>query len=665
MGTLSINTTLTEGRPWPLGAHWDGSGVNFALFSAHAELVELCVFEGSAMHVQLLPKCTDQVWHGYLPGAAPGLCYAFRVHGPAAPGHRFDAQRLLLDPYARELTGIFNYEHLPSSSNCLKACVVDESFDWGNDAPPAIPWANSVLYEIHVKGATRRHPGVPEATRGTYAGLASPAMLDHFRQLGITAVNLLPVHCFLDEERLVHSGRANYWGYNTLAFFAPEPRYAARVGGQSVIHEFKSMVHSLHTAGIEVILDVVFNHTAETDEYGPTISFRGIDNASYYRLPVDDLNRYENFSGCGNTFNLATPRVLQLVMDALRYWVDEMHVDGFRFDLAAALTRDSGFLTAVRQDPSLSGVKMIAEPWDLGPEGYRLGRFPAGWGEWNDRFRDDIRAFWLTRETGVACLAQRLAGSSEIFRHAGRTPQAGVNFITAHDGFTLRDLVSYQEKHNELNGEHNRDGHGHNLSWNCGEEGESHNPEVLKQRFQLKRALLTTLFVAQGVPMLQGGDELGRTQSGNNNAYCQDNLLTWLDWPHADADLLGFTAGLIKLRQRFPQLRRSAWLTGEAKIRGKRDILWWHADGREMGWDDWHSPHLGALGLILAPEDAEHTSQTLLVLINRDAQARCFHLPSGAWHQLCDSSADSPFAPLDKQITSTLSSRSVQLLSQE
>lgn len=665
METLSIDTKLKEGRPWPLGAHWDGSGVNFTLFSAHAELVELCVFEGSAMHVLSLPKCTDQVWHGYLPGATPGLRYAFRVHGPAAPGHRFDAQRLLLDPYARELTGIFTYEHLPSSSNCLKACVVDEFFDWGNDAPPAIPWADSVLYEIHVKGATRQHPGVLEATRGTYAGLASPAMLDHFRHLGITAVNLLPVHCFLDEERLVHSGRANYWGYNTLAFFAPEPRYAARVGGQSVIQEFKSMVHSLHTAGIEVILDVVFNHTAETDENGPTISFRGIDNASYYRLLSDDHNRYENFSGCGNTFNLATPRVLQLVMDALRYWVGEMHVDGFRFDLAAALTRDSGFLTAVRQDPLLSRVKMIAEPWDLGPDGYHLGRFPAGWGEWNDRFRDDIRAFWLTRETGVACLAQRLAGSSEIFRNAGRSPQAGVNFITAHDGFTLHDLVSYKEKHNELNGENNRDGHSHNFSWNCGEEGESHDPAVLRRRFQLQRALLTTLFVAQGVPMLQGGDELGRTQSGNNNAYCQDNLLTWLDWPHADADLIAFTAGLIKLRKLFPQLRRSAWLTGETKVRGKRDVLWWHPDGCEMGWDDWHSSHLGALGLMLAPEDAEYNSQTLLVLINRDAEEKRFHLPSGTWRQLCDSSADSPFAPLEKQITSTLSSRSVQLLSQE
>jgi glycogen operon protein len=665
MGTLTVDAGLKEGRPWPLGAHWDGSGVNFTLFSAHAERVELCLFEGEATRTLPLPGCTDQVWHGYLPDAGPGLGYAFRVYGPDSPGHRFDPRRLLLDPYARELTGVFSYDHLPSSTHCLKACVVNETFDWGNDAPPAIPWADSVLYEIHVKGATRLHPGIPEALRGTYAGMASPAMLEYFKRLGITAVNLLPVHCFLDEERLVHSGRANYWGYNTLAFFAPEPRYAARIGGQSVIAEFRSMVRSLHAAGIEVILDVVFNHTAETDETGPTVSFRGIDNRSYYRLPANDLTSYENFSGCGNTLNLAHPRVLQLVMDSLRYWVGEMHVDGFRFDLATALTRDSGFLAAVRQDPLLATVKLIAEPWDLGSDGYRLGRFPPGWSEWNDRFRDDVRAFWLTGETGSAQLAQRLAGSSEIFRHAGRAPQAGVNFITAHDGFTLRDLVSYQHKHNELNGESNHDGHGHNLSTNCGEEGESRNPIVLQQRLRLQRALLTTLFVAQGVPMLQGGDELGRTQSGNNNAYCQDNVLTWLDWPHADGDLIDFAAGLIGLRHYFPQLRRGSWLTGEANERGLRDIVWWHPKGREMNADDWHSPPQGALGFVLAPGNTGTNSQTLLVLINRDAEALSFGLPPGTWRQLCDSSAEKPFAPLPHRGTCSLAARSVRLLSQE
>ena len=668
MGTLGIDAGLKEGRPWPLGAHWDGAGVNFTLFSAHAEQVELCVFVDGMMHVLPLPKCTDQVWHGYLPGAAPGLSYAFRVHGPNTAGHRFDPQRLLIDPYARELTGIFSYGHSPSSPNCLKACVVDEDFDWGKDAPPAIPWADSILYEIHVKGATRQHPGVPEALRGSYAGLASRAMLEHFKRLGITAVNLLPVHCFLDEERLVHSGRANYWGYNTLAFFAPEPRYAARASGQSVISEFRSMVRSLHAAGIEVILDVVFNHTAETDETGPTVAFRGIDNASYYRLPASDPNAYENFSGCGNTLNLAHPRVLQLVMDSLRYWVGEMHVDGFRFDLATSLTRDSGFLAAVRQDPMLAQVKLIAEPWDLGPDGYRLGRFTPGWSEWNDRFRDDVRAFWLTGETGAAALAQRLAGSSEIFRHCGRTPQAGVNFITAHDGFTLRDLVSYQHKHNELNGENNRDGHGHNLSCNCGAEGETSDPLVLQHRHHLQRALLATLFVAQGVPMLQGGDELARSQSGNNNAYCQDNPLTWLVWKQADAELIDYTAGLIRLRQRFAQLRRSAWLTGEANAVGQRDVVWWHPDGREMSGNDWHSPAQGALGFILAAEDsdcADKNPQTLLVLINRDAAVLTFRLPPGVWQQHCDSSVDTPFACLQRQGSSTLTARSVQLLSQD
>ena len=663
MGSLTTDHALHAGRPWPLGAHWDGAGINFALFSAHAERVELCLFDGDETRTLPLTECTDQVWHGYLSGAAPGLCYAYRVYGPSGPGHKFNPERLLVDPYARELTGSFFYDQSHSAGKGLKACVVDEAFDWGDDVPPAIPWGDSVLYEIHVKGATRLHPGVPDALRGTYAGLASPAMLDHFKRLGITAVNLLPVHCFLDEERLVRSGRTNYWGYNTLAFFMPEPRYAARVGGQSVASEFRTMVRTLHTAGIEVILDVVFNHTAETDEFGPTLSFRGIDNTSYYRLPPDDPDRYENFSGCGNTFKLAHPRVLQLVMDALRYWVGEMHVDGFRFDLAATLTRDSSFLDAIRQDPLLAPVKMIAEPWDLGPDGYHLGRFPPGWGEWNDRFRDDIRAFWLTGETGVAGLAQRLAGSSELFRHARRTPQAGINFITTHDGFTLRDLVSYQHKHNELNGENNRDGHGHNLSWNCGAEGESHDPAVNQCRDRLQRALLATLLVAQGVPMLQGGDELGRTQSGNNNAYCQDNSLTWLDWKNADVVLTGFTAGLIALRQRFPQLRRRHWLTGEPNAVGQRDVIWWHQDGHEMQGTDWDSAQRGTLGFVLAAENAETPS--LLVLINRHDDAASFRLPPGAWKQLCDSGSEAAFAPVLRQNSHLLSARSVQLLSLE
>ena len=661
MGALIItDASLKDGRPWPLGAHWDGEGVNFAVFSAHAESIDLCIFRNGTVTVLPLPQCTDQVWHGYLPGAAPGLHYAYRAHGPSTAGHHFDPQRLLIDPYARQLTGIFSYDESLPLDKTLKACVVDEPFDWGDDAPPALPWHDSVLYEIHVKGATRLHPDVPEALRGTYAGLGSPAMLAHLKRLGITAVKLLPVHCFLDEKRLLHSGLTNYWGYNTLAFFAPEPRYATVGETPSVINEFRSMVRALHAEGIEVILDVVFNHTAETDEFGPTISFRGLDNASYYRLQHGNPDLYENYSGCGNTFNLAHPRVLQLVMDALRYWVSEMHIDGFRFDLAATLTRDSAFLAAIRQDPLLSRVKLIAEPWDLGPDGYRLGRFPPGWSEWNDRFRDDVRAFWLTGETGIGALAQRLSGSSEIFRHDGRPPFAGINFITAHDGFTLRDLVSYKHKHNQANGENNRDGHGHNLSCNCGVEGETNNPAVLDYRRRLQRALLTTLFVAQGVPMLQGGDEIGRTQSGNNNAYCQDNPLTWLDWPHADNDLPGFCAGLIALRRRFPQLRRRNWLTGQPAQDGQRDIIWWHADGREMNESDWHAPHGGMLGAILAPETRE--GETLLILINRTPCAHPAGLPSGVWQQRCDSSAEQPFA--NHEVTSTCSTpaHSVQIL---
>ena len=668
--------TLETGRPWPLGSHWDGAGVNFALFSAHAARVELCLLDGGQEHRLTLPGRTDQVWHGYLPGARPGLRYGYRVYGPeegseyaAVPGNRFAPQHLLLDPYARELA---SGQRLPQADSgtsdaaacaLLTSCVADTtSFDWGNDAPPAIPLADSVIYEIHVKGATQTHPDVPEAQRGTYAGLASPAMLQHFKKLGVTALELLPVHAFIDEPRLTSSGLKNYWGYNTLAFFAPESRYAG--GEQPVIDEFRTMVRTLHREGIEIILDVVFNHTAESDESGPTLSFRGIDNVSYYRLPADDPMRYENFSGCGNTLNLSHPRVLQLVMDALRYWVEEMHVDGFRFDLATALTRKSAFLAAIRQDPVLQRVKLIAEPWDLGMDGYRLGRFPPGWSEWNDRFRDDVRAFWLTGEAGIGALAQRLAGSSEVFRHDGRLPQAGVNFITAHDGFTLRDLVSYRHKHNAANGEGNRDGHSHNFSSNCGVEGDSDDPVVNECRRRLQRALLTTLFAAQGVPMLQGGDEIGRTQRGNNNAYCQDNPLTWLDWTRVDSELFDFTAGLIALRKRLPHLRRRAWLTGRSAACGRRDVIWQHAEGREMRQDDWQATPSGAqqntLGCLL-----DDTAGKLLLLFNRSADAQDFVLPTGRWQMLCDTAADVPFAERSVCGCTTLAGRSVQWLRQD
>jgi glycogen operon protein len=661
MGSLITHAGLQEGRPWPLGAHWDGEGVNFAVFSAHAERIELCIFEEGKTATLPLPRCTDQIWHGYLPGAEPGLCYAFRAYGPDTDGHRFDPQRLLVDPYSRDLAGRFDPDRFVPPEQQLKSRVVHEPFDWGNDAPPATPWCGTVLYEIHVKGATRRHPGVPQAQRGTYAGLTSPAMLTHLKRLGVTAVKLLPVHAFLDEKRLLHSGLKNYWGYNTLAFFAPEPRYAT-ADSPSVINEFRTMVRALHAEGIEVILDVVFNHTAETDEFGPTLSFRGLDNASYYRLRHDNPRLYENHSGCGNTFNLAHPRVLQLVMDALRYWVGEMHVDGFRFDLAAALTRDSAFLATIAQDPLLSRVKLIAEPWDLGPDGYLLGRFPPGWSEWNDRFRDDIRAFWLTGESGIGALAQRISGSSEIFRHHGRSPTAGVNFITAHDGFTLRDLVSYKHKHNHANGENNRDGHGHNISCNCGVEGETDNPAVLERRMRLQRALLATLFVSQGIPMLQGGDEIGRTQSGNNNAYCQDNALTWLDWERADESLAEFCAGLIRLRQRFAQLRQRDWLTGQPDRHGQRDVIWWHLDGREMRENDWNAPHAGTLGAILSPPAPG--GETLLILFNRTARPHTAMLPAGDWKLCCDTGTDQPFTSDARRSHTTLAACSVQLLSQ-
>ncbi len=661
MGALIPHDGLQEGRPWPLGAHWDGEGVNFAVFSAHAERIELCIVEQGQITTLPLPRCTDQIWHGYLTGAAPGLCYAFRAYGSNTDGHRFDPQRLLIDPYSRGLAGRFAYDSFVAPEQQLKSCVVHEPFDWGNDAPPATPWCDTVLYEIHVKGATQDHPDVPQAQRGTYAGLTSPAMLAHLKRLGVTAVKLLPVHAFLDEKRLLHSGLKNYWGYNTLAFFAPEARYAT-ADSASVINEFRAMVRTLHAEGIEVILDVVFNHTAETDEFGPTLSFRGLDNASYYRLRSDNPRLYENHSGCGNTFNVAHPRVLQLVMDALRYWVSEMHVDGFRFDLAAALTRDSAFLATLGQDPVLSRVKLIAEPWDLGPDGYRLGRFPPGWSEWNDRFRDDIRGFWLTGETSIGALAQRISGSSEIFRHNGRSPFAGVNFITAHDGFTLRDLVSYKHKHNQANGESNRDGHGHNISCNCGVEGETDNPAVLERRTRLQRALLATLFVSQGIPMLQGGDEIGRTQSGNNNAYCQDNALTWLDWQHADDSLAEFCAGLIRLRQRFAQLRRHNWLTGVPDRNGLRDVIWWHFDGHEMHVEDWNAPHAGTLGAILAP--SVPGGKTLLLLFNRTALPHAAALPAGDWQLCCDTGKDQPFAPDSRNTHTSLAAFSVQLLSQ-
>jgi isoamylase len=654
---------VDSGRPWPLGATWDGAGVNFALFSVHAEKVELCLFndQGNREIARLpLPEFTDQVWHGYLPHCRPGQLYGYRVYGPFDPenGHRFNPHKLLVDPYARAIVGAFrwsdahfgykvghprgdlSFDRRDNGRAMVKCQVVDPAFTWGNDRPPAHSLADSVIYEAHVKGFTRRHPDVPKPLRGSFAGLASPGAIGHLKRLGVTTIELLPVHRFLDDRFLRQGGLVNYWGYNSLGFFAPEPRYDSGGG----LTEFKTMVKRLHDAGIEVILDVVYNHTAEAGQNGPTLSFRGIDNASYYRLRPGNRRYYEDFTGCGNSLNLGHPRVLQMVTDSLRYWVGEMHVDGFRFDLATALARagsgfDAGcsFLDAVRQDPLLSRVKLIAEPWDLGPGGYQVGGFPPGWSEWNDRFRDTVRSFWLHRSAGPGELALRLAASSDLFRHDGRRPTASVNFVTSHDGFTLADLVAYNHKHNEANGEGNQDGTNDNRSWNGGVEGPTGDPEIVALRARLKRTLLATLLLSQGVPMLLAGDELGRSQGGNNNAYCQDNETSWLDWSAADEDLCDFVARLVALRRRHPALRRNRWLEGRPVAAGDRDVVWLSREGTEMTTGDWQARRHSFGFLLGATAPGE---EAFLVLLNGEAHAVEFTLPPPRWALLVDTAEE-------------------------
>jgi glycogen debranching enzyme len=675
-----------------MGSSCTRNGVNFAVFSAHAQAMELCIFDASGLHeLQRIkfPSRSGDLWNLHLVGASAGLIYGLRAHGPWQPelGHRFNASKLLLDPCAREIVcgsvGNFEWrnEHFAwnprdNAAHALKARVVDavqeQSFDWAGDESPCTPLADTVLYEIHVKGFTQQHEGVPAELRGTYAGLASPASINHLKRLGITAVSLLPVHQHLDEQRLTALGLSNYWGYNTIGFYAVEPSYAAT---QSPRDEFRTMVRSLHAVGIEVILDVVFNHTAESDADGPNLSWRGLDNRSYYRTLPDQPGALDNLTGCGNALDLRHPRVLQQVMDSLRYWVSSMHVDGFRFDLAPVLGRgDHGFdaraafFQAVAQDPLLQGVKMIAEPWDIGPGGYQLGKFPSGWLEWNDRFRDTVRGQWLGHEIGQGAdrgeLAQRLTASAELFHKHQREPAASVNFITAHDGFTLRDLVSYNIKHNHANGEHNRDGHGHNLSWNCGEEGASSNPQVLANRRALQRALLATLLLSQGTPMLCAGDELGHSQGGNNNPYCQDNPTTWIDWSTADEGLIAFTAQLIHLRRDWLPLA-NRWLSGEADEQGVHELLWLRGDGQEMQRDDWRDPQPGVLGALIGKpgKQADASHSQLLLLINADAADRVFQLPMQGWQLLMDSRVDAQYAAgatLTHQLT--LAGRSVMLL---
>ena len=657
---------MQAGRPWPLGATFDGDGVNFAVFSAHATRIEVCLYDASgtletARHT--LPSCSVDVWHGTLPGARPGLLYGLRAHGPwrAERGHRFNPNKLLLDPWAREIVGRLDWQgphggadsehpqHMDlrdNGSGALKARVVYEPpmEPAASSGAPATPLAATVIYELHVRGYTRQMPGVPVAERGTYAGLASPAAVAHLQRLGITAVCLLPVQQALDEPRLAQLGLSNYWGYNTLGFFCPDPRLAAT---QAPREEFRQMVRALHAAGIEVLLDVVYNHTPEGDERGATLSWRGLDNASWYRLANGHKDRYENWSGCGNTLDVSHPRVLQMVLDSLRFWVREMGVDGFRFDLAPVLgrgasgrdsgfDRDGAFFKSLLQDPVLQRVKLIAEPWDIGPGGYQLGQFPRGWLEWNDRFRDTVRAFWLGGDCTRGEFALRLAGSSDVLQRHRRSPLESVNYIVSHDGYTLADLVSYDLRHNEANLEGNRDGHGHNLSWNCGWEGPTDDPEVNARRARLKRALLATLLLAQGTPMLAAGDELGHTQQGNNNPYCQDNATTWIDWDQADQALIGFTQHLLALRRRLLPLA-GRWFTGLPDAHGVHDLTWLRRTGEPMAaeqWDNRMSRIVGAwIGLPAGSEEP------LLLLFNAREMDALFRLPPGRWVAELDTTA--------------------------
>jgi glycogen operon protein len=623
---------IWPGSPFPLGATWDGSGTNFALFSAHAEQVELCLFDrDGAAEVEriVLPEYTHEIWHAYLPEVRAGQLYGYRVYGPYEPeqGHRFNHHKLLLDPYAKRLVGglrwddaLFgytigdaaadlSYDRRDSAPWMPKCQVVDPAFTWGLDRRPALPWHQSIIYELHVRGFTLRHPGIAGAARGTFGGLAHPDVIAYLKGLGITAVELLPVHAFVHDRHLIERGLRNYWGYNSVGFFAPHPDYLGPCG----LDEFKTLVQLLHEAGIEVLLDVVYNHTAEGNQLGPTLSLRGIDNKSYYALRRDNPRYYDDVTGTGNALELRHPGVLRMVTDSLRYWVQEMRVDGFRFDLATTLARVDGtfdehasFLDAVAQDPVLSAVKLIAEPWDIGDDGYRLGQFPPGWAEWNDRFRDTARRFWRGDPGQVSELASRLAGSSDLFDRRGRRPWASINFVTAHDGFTLQDLVSYRDKHNQANGEDNRDGADQNYSWNGGVEGPTDDPRLLELRALHKRSLLATLLLSQGVPMLLAGDEFSHSQQGNNNAYCQDNETTWLDWEAVDEEgeaLRGFTRRLLRLRREHLVFHRRRFFQGRTgAVDNRRDIVWLKPDGTEMGAADWPDQEARAIAMLLSGE---------------------------------------------------------------
>jgi glycogen operon protein len=702
------------GDPYPLGATWDGQGVNFALFSENAAKVELCFFdpEDETQEAARIPltEQTDYVWHGYIPGIQPGQLYGYRVYGPYEPqaGLRFNPHKLLLDPYAKAINGTIKWSNAlfgypvdspdedrdlqidteDSAAGMPKAVVTDPSFFWGNDTPPCTPLHESVIYEMHVKGFTERHPEIPPELRGTYAGLAAPESIAYLQRLGITAVELQPVHHFVHDKTLCDKGLRNYWGYNTIGYFAPHAEYASGGMTGEQVREFKAMVRTMHAAGIEVILDVVYNHTAEGNHYGPTLSFKGIDNAAYYRLVPGNPRYYMDYTGTGNTLNMLNPRTLQLVMDSLRYWITEMHVDGFRFDLASTLARGlhevgrlSSFLDTIHQDPIISQVKLIAEPWDVGEGGYQVGNFPVLWAEWNGKYRDTVRRFWRGDESQVQELAYRLSGSSDLYQHNGRRPSASINFVTAHDGFTLNDLVSFDEKHNEANGENNRDGESHNLSWNCGTEGATEDPAICALREKQKRNFLATLLLSQGVPMIHAGDECGRSQGGNNNAYCQDNEISWFQWEWDDADLalFDFTRRLIAIRREFPVLHRRKFFQGRS-IHGTavRDIRWISRGGTDMTDEEWANGRVHVLGMLLngAVMDESNSKgenikdDILLMLVNGNWEDVPFRLPGKrkdpSWEVLVDTATLKAVAgraiPCGQQLT--LPARSLVLLRQ-
>lgn len=653
-----------------MGAFWDGQGVNFALFSENATKVELCFFESvdskEEFCIILMPEYTDRIWHCYIPDAGPGQLYGYRVYGPYHPdiGHRFNHNKVVLDPYAKAIgrrirwsDEMFGYEignpnqdlsfdERDNAAFSPLAAVIDHRFDWKGDTLLKIPWHRLLIYELHMKGITKLHPQVPQALRGTYAGLAAEPIIKYLKDLGVTAVELMPIYHHVDDRHLVEKGLTNYWGYNTLSFFAPDSRYVSSAVTQDGINEFKKMVYALHQAGIEIILDVVYNHTGEGNHMGPMLSFRGIDNASYYRLSNKDKRYYEDFTGCGNSLNMQHPRIIQLIMDSLRYWVLEMHVDGFRFDLASTLARElydvdrlSAFFDVICQDPVLSQVKLIAEPWDLGQGGYQVGNFPVGWTEWNGKYRDTVRRFWKGDGGTTGEFATRLSGSSDLYEHSGRRPYASINFITCHDGFTLNDITSCNEKHNEANGENNNDGTNDNHSWNCGVEGPTDDPSILALRERQKRNFLATLLLSCGVPMIRAGDEIGCTQRGNNNAYCQDNEMSWVDWNLTESkkQLLQFTQKLIRLRREEPVFRRRKFFQGRL-IRGSgvKDITWFDVNGREMMDEAWNASSVRSLGVLLAGDAMQEVDEygerivgdTLLLLMNASSEDTFFILPA-------------------------------------